>query len=113
MYDDRRLTCACRQFKELNSALNREVAEFERARATGTHVLGGVAPGFRLPRSALEAEAQEYVVGGAYTLGGAGTSNPGDSPEERRRKVLEATMSRLRKEEEELEDRCGTAAGHS
>ncbi|KAM5536586.1 hypothetical protein V8D89_009681 [Ganoderma adspersum] len=100
-------------FKELNSELNREVAEFERARATGTHFLGEKADGVMPPRSALEAEAQEYVVGGAYTLGGVGTSDPGDSQEERRRKVLQATMNRLREEEKELEDRCGTAAGHS
>ena len=79
----------------------------------GTHQLGGVGPTFDGPYSALEAEAQEYIIGGAYTLGGTGTSGTGDSPEERRRKVLEATMNRLRKEEEELEDRCGTAAGHS
>ncbi|TBU34162.1 WLM-domain-containing protein [Dichomitus squalens] len=97
-------------FKELNSTLNKEVAEFERAQAAGAHQLGG--GGFGPPQSALEAEAQEYALGGSYTLGGPGASSPGDSPEERRRKVLEATMNRLRKEEEELEDRCGTA-GHS
>ncbi|KAI8996613.1 WLM-domain-containing protein [Trametes punicea] len=84
-------------FKELNSTLNREVAEFERAQAAGTHHL--TAPGFESPHSALEAEAQEYVLGGgAYTLGAP----------ERRKKILEATMKRLRKEEEELEQRCGT-----
>ncbi|PIL24649.1 hypothetical protein GSI_12533 [Ganoderma sinense ZZ0214-1] len=100
-------------FKELNSQLNRDVAEFERARATGAHILSGRRPEFSHAGSALEAEAQEYVFGGAYTLGGTGTSDLGDSPEERRRKVLEATMNRLREEEKELEDRCGTAAGHS
>ncbi|CDO69781.1 hypothetical protein BN946_scf184766.g26 [Trametes cinnabarina] len=98
-------------FKELNSLLNKEVAEFERAQAAGTHHLSD-ALGLESPHSALEAEAQEYVLGGgAYTLGGSGTSTPTDSPEERRRKVLEATMRRLQKEEEELEQRCGTA-GH-
>ncbi|KAI9062536.1 WLM-domain-containing protein [Trametes sanguinea] len=96
-------------FKELNSLLNKEVAEFERAQAAGTHHLAGT-PGFDSPHSALEAEAQEYVLGGgAYTLGGTGASTSSDSPEERRRKVLEATMRRLQKEEEELEERCGTA----
>ena len=101
------------QFKGLNSQLNREVAEFERARATGTHVLSSRHPEFSHPRSALEAEAQEYVVGGAYTLGGTGAGDSGDSPEQRRRKILEATMNRLQEEEKELEDRCGTATGHS
>ncbi|KAI0738605.1 WLM-domain-containing protein [Daedaleopsis nitida] len=94
-------------FKELNSTLNREVAEFERAEAAGTHIL--TTPGFDSPHSALEAEAHEYVLGGSFTLGGSNAGSAGDSPEERRRKVLEATMTRLRKEEEELEDRCGTA----
>ena len=100
------------QFKELNSTLNREVAAFERARAAGTHTLGG-SPGFGAPESTLEAEAQEHVLGlgGSHVLGGGGASGAGDSPHERRRKVLEAAMARLRKEEEELEDRCGTT-GH-
>ncbi|KAH9913557.1 WLM-domain-containing protein [Epithele typhae] len=97
-------------FKELNSTLNREVAEFERAQAAGTHHLGS-ASSFDGPRPALEAEAQEYSLGGAYALGGSGVSSDTDSPEERRRKMLEATMNRLKKEEEEMEDRCGTA-GH-
>ncbi|RPD52141.1 WLM-domain-containing protein [Lentinus tigrinus ALCF2SS1-7] len=95
-------------FKELNSTLNKEVAEFERAQAAGTHYLGSA--GFDAPQSALEAEAQAYVLGGSRVLGGASTSSATDSPEERRRKVLEATMNRLRKEEQELEDRCGTSA---
>ncbi|KAI0642280.1 WLM-domain-containing protein [Trametes meyenii] len=95
-------------FKELNSTLNREVAEFERAQSAGTHHLTG--EGFEAPHSAFEAEAQAYVLGdSSHTLGGASSSSPDDSPEERRRKVLAATMSRLQKEEEELEQRCGTA----
>ena len=92
------------QFKELNSQLNREIAEFERAQAAGAHSLGGGGATFSgSPDAAVEAEAREHV------LGGSGSSNMANSPEERRRKVLEATMNRLRKEEAELEDRCGTA----
>ncbi|KAI0629385.1 WLM-domain-containing protein [Trametes polyzona] len=98
-------------FKELNSILNKEVAEFERALAAGTHHLAG--EGFEIPHSALEAEAQEYVLGGgSHTLGGPALSSAPDSPEERRRRILDATMRRLQKEEEELEQRCGTAAEH-
>ena len=93
------------QFKELNSTLNKEVAEFERAQAAGTHHLAG--PGFESPHSALEAEAQEYVLGG----GGISAASASDTPEERRRKILDATMRRLQREEEELEQRCGTE-GH-
>ncbi|KAH9893440.1 WLM-domain-containing protein [Cubamyces lactineus] len=97
-------------FKELNSTLNKEVAEFERAQAAGTHHLAG--PGFEYPHTALEAEAQEYVLGGdAQTLGGMGAATASDTPEERRRRILDATMRRLQKEEEELEQRCGTE-GH-
>ncbi|KAI0832090.1 WLM-domain-containing protein [Trametes gibbosa] len=92
-------------FKELNSTLNKEVAEFERAKATGTHHLTG--DGFEPVYSALEAEAQEYVLGG----GGQTPGSINDSPEERRKRVLAATMRRLQKEEEELEQQCGTSAG--
>lgn len=89
----------------MNSRLNHEVADFERAQAAGTHHLG-VGGDLYEPSSELEAEAHGYVLGGAV-----GTSGPvlDDSREERRRRVLEATMGRLRKEEEELERSCGTS----
>ena len=55
--------------------------------------------------SELEAEAQAYVLGGS----GAPLSGlQSESAEDRRRRVLEATMNRLRKEEEEIEHSCGT-----
>lgn len=97
------------QFKEMNSQLNREVADFERNSAEGTHYLTGSGDAYH-PSSELEAEAQSYILGGGpQTLGGSGASGD-DSREDRRRRVLEATMKRLQKEEEELEERCGTAA---
>ena len=55
------------------------------------------------PSSELEAEAHVHI------LGGGGMSSLDESREDRRRRVLEATMKRLRKEEEELEQSCGTA----
>lgn len=64
------------------------------------------------PSSDLEAEAQTHVLG-SRTLGGSIVSLSADSPEERRRRVLEATMRRLQKEEEELEQSCGTAGPSS
>jgi len=94
-------------FKELNSTLNRQVAEFERAAAAGTHHLGGTDDVYE-PASELEAEAHAHVLGGGAVSSGSGVLDD-DSREERRRRVLEATMSRLRKEEEELEQSCGTA----
>ncbi|KAI5829098.1 WLM-domain-containing protein [Schizophyllum commune Tattone D] len=91
-------------FKELNSLLNREVAQFEISRADGAHRLGG-AGDFYQPSSELEAEAQAYVLGGKT---GSTTPLPNETPEQRRERMLQATMSRLKKEEEELERSCGT-----
>ena len=96
------------QFKELNSKLNREVAEFERSAAEGTHTLSGWSPGdIYMPSSEVEADTQ-YVLGKDSQ---PSASTVDESMEERRRKVLEATMNRLRKEEEELEHCCGTGQG--
>ncbi|KAF5362247.1 hypothetical protein D9756_002219 [Leucocoprinus leucothites] len=95
-------------FKELNSKLNREVTQFERAQASGTHHLTSSADphGIYQPASSeLEAEAQAYVLGGPSTSTAA---LAGDSREDMRRRMLEATINRLRKEEEELEMSCGT-----
>jgi hypothetical protein len=91
------------QFKELNSKLNKEVAEFERSTSEGTHLMdsGDVYE----PSLEHEVEAHAHVLGGS----GIASVSLNESREDRRRKVLEATMSRLRKEEEELEQSCGTA----
>ncbi|KAK1231892.1 hypothetical protein PQX77_004983 [Marasmius sp. AFHP31] len=88
-------------FKELNSQLNREVAEYERSVSTGTH--GLVDGDVYEPSSQLEAEARTYVLGGSSASGGS------DSREARRQRMLDAAMARLRKEEEEIEGSCGTA----
>jgi hypothetical protein len=46
----------------------------------------------------------------AHVLGGSATAPLiNESVAERRQRIIEATMNRLRKEEEELEDSCGTA----
>ncbi|KAJ7119605.1 WLM domain-containing protein [Mycena epipterygia] len=91
-------------FKELNSQLNREVAEFERAAAEGTH---------RLQEGDMyEPDALENAALTSHVLGGTSRSRnslPADSVEERRRRMLEAALNRLQKEEEELENSCGTA----
>ncbi|TFY68846.1 hypothetical protein EVJ58_g763 [Rhodofomes roseus] len=101
-------------FKEMNSRLNREVAEFERAAAEGTHHLTGSGDAYQ-PTSELEAEAQTYILGGGQQTLGVSVPIVADdeSREERRRRLLDATMKRLQKEEEELEERCGTAASSS
>jgi hypothetical protein len=92
------------QFKELNSKLNKEVAEFERSTSEGTHDL---MDGGDVYEPSLEHEAEAH----AHILGGSGIASIplNESREDRRQRVLEATISRLRREEEELEQSCGTA----
>lgn len=73
----------------------------------GTHYLSGHGDTYQ-PSSELEAEAQSYILGGTdSSFVGAALD---ESREERRRRVLEATMARLRKEDEELENSCGTSS---
>ncbi|KAJ7076388.1 WLM-domain-containing protein [Mycena belliarum] len=91
-------------FKELNSQLNREVAEFERATAAGTHRLQA---GDMYEPEALEDDAlTSHVLGGSSR---SRNSSEPDSVDERRRRMLEAALNRLHMEEEELEGSCGTA----
>lgn len=97
-------------FKTLNSRLNKDVADFERAQREGAHTLSGTGDVYTptAPTPDLESEAQAYILGG---LSPAGPIS--DTREERRRRALDAAINRLRKEEEELEQSCGTAGpGH-
>ncbi|KAM6497293.1 hypothetical protein JOM56_007766 [Amanita muscaria] len=55
-----------RQFKQLNSTLNREVAEFERAATRGTHSFSEVGEVYE-PSSELEVEAHVHVLGGGVS----------------------------------------------
>ena len=79
--------------------------------AQGTHSLGGTSEDVYESSSQIEAEAQEYLLGGgSHVLGGIPSPASGtESIEERRRRILDATVSRLKKEEEELEQSCGSA----
>jgi hypothetical protein len=56
-----------------------------------------------------EPEALENDALTSHVLGGGSRSSNSDSVEERRRRMLAAALSRLQKEEEELENSCGTA----
>ena len=92
------------QFKELNSKLNREVAQYEASVRQGTHTFGS--GGTYEPGSAdaeMEAEATVHVLGGSSTASSVDLSR-----EERRQRVLDATLNRLKAEEAEIEDKCGT-----
>ena len=56
------------------------------------------------PHSAkLEVQTQAHALGGS---GPAPVSS--ESVEERRRRILQATLNRLEQEEQEIEDSCGT-----
>lgn len=63
-----------------------------------------------MPPSELEAEAQGHVLGAGDSINTAQPPSIGDSREEMRRRILDATMERIRKDEEELEHRCGTTS---
>ena len=92
------------QFKELNSKLNREVLEYERSVIEGARTLSG-AP---LSATTWGASPEQEAESQAYVLGGSGGSSFEDSVEDRRQRILNATMNLLQKEEEELEHSCGT-----
>ncbi|THH11276.1 hypothetical protein EW145_g757 [Phellinidium pouzarii] len=97
-------------FKALNSLLNKEVADFEHAQRTGAHTLGGNGPVYTPSASTrdleIESEAQGHILGGS-------SPSVNDTREERRRRALDAAVNRLRREEAELEQSCGTAGpGH-
>jgi len=90
-------------FKTLNSTLNREVAEYERSVVRGTNRL--VERGDVHDPVEAEAEAHVHVLGGMMNLSSSSSS---ESPEERRRRILDATIARLKKEDEEIDNSCGT-----
>ncbi|KAH9479215.1 DNA-dependent metalloprotease WSS1-like protein 2 [Psilocybe cubensis] len=104
-------------FKALNSKLNREVAEYERAVAQGTHYLSGRPGEVYEPAAELEAEARAYTLGGGASSSRAVSDSMAafdvETQEERRMRVLAATMNRLRKEEEDIEHSCGTGKGRA
>ena len=76
-----------------------------------THTLLGPGAVYQ-PSSAggtdLITEATAHVLGGSD---GPGAS--GDTPEARRAQVLEAAMKRLKEQEKEIEDMCGSAGSQA
>jgi len=99
-------------FKTLNSRLNREVEAYERSVKAGTHTLSGLGSGDyyepedhpAIGSSFTDAEVHSRVLGG----GGGGASTLTGSREEMRQKALEAAMRRIRLQEEEIEQMCGS-----
>jgi len=87
------------KFKEPNFKLNREVLEFERRAHDGTPTLMGDSIAYERPSVGLEVvETQAHVLGASEPVPASD-----ESVEERRRRILEATLNLL-KEEEEIED---------
>ncbi len=90
----------------MNSQLNKEVSDFERAAREGAHRLGGDVAVYTPLSLDVDSEAHEYILG---TAGGQPRETLINTAEERRRHALEAAVSRLRLEEAEVENSCGTA----
>ncbi|EPQ27633.1 uncharacterized protein PFL1_04771 [Pseudozyma flocculosa PF-1] len=103
-------------FKTFNSELNAQIAGFEQRKAEGTHAL--------VEGDAYDPDAAAMAVPGGDGGGGAaggrrlgsgsgsGSSDANGGPtsvKERRQRILEATMRRLEKEEQEIEESCGSA----
>ncbi|KIY68030.1 WLM-domain-containing protein [Cylindrobasidium torrendii FP15055 ss-10] len=78
-------------FKELNSKLNREVAEFERSRDIGKHSLSNYTGEAYEPPVEAERQARAEALGGAN----AQAADPNESPDNRRQRILDAVMSRM------------------
>ncbi|CBQ71584.1 conserved hypothetical protein [Sporisorium reilianum SRZ2] len=97
------------EFKILNSELNAQIEAFERAQQQGAHSL---VEGDVYEPSAPALSAGSADGGGGHRLGGGSTSSAGgeSSAEERRQRILAATMRRLEREEQEIEQSCGSAA---
>ncbi|GAC95009.1 hypothetical protein PHSY_002582 [Pseudozyma hubeiensis SY62] len=94
------------EFKILNSELNAQIEAFERAQQDGTHSL--------VEGDVYEPSAPALSSGlsGGHRLGGStgGSVASGDA-DDRRQRILAATMRRLEREEQEIEQSCGSAAG--
>lgn len=93
------------EFKMLNSELNAQIEAFERAQQDGTHSL--------VEGDVYEPTAPALSAGGrtGQRLGGSTVdSGTAGSAEERRQRILAAAMRRLEREEQEIEQSCGSAA---
>ena len=85
--------------------MNREVAAFELEAKNGAHSLSGYSGPTFDRGSTIEDEALVH----AHVLGGGGSSGEVlDGREAMRARVLDASLRRLRLEEQEIEDRCGS-----
>ncbi|SAM86477.1 uncharacterized protein UBRO_08942 [Ustilago bromivora] len=95
------------EFKMLNSELNAQIEAFQKGQQDGSHKL--------VEGDVYEPSAPALSSGissGGHRLGGSTKSASRDAvtAEERRQRILMATMRRLKREEQEIEQSCGSAA---
>lgn len=90
------------EFKILNSELNAQMEAFERDKLNGTHSL--IDSDVYEPPEPSGAEEPA-----AYVLGGVGSKGPEDR-NNRRQRILMATMKRLEKAEADIERGCGSGS---
>lgn len=97
------------EFKILNSELNAQIEAFEKSKQDGTHKL--VEGDVYEPSAPTLSSGISSSGGSGHRLGGAANGG-GDAvtAEERRQRILMATMRRLEREEQEIEQSCGSAA---
>ncbi len=100
------------EFKILNSELNAQIEAFERSKQDGTHALvEGEVYEPSAPSLGSSAASGGHRLGGGQVLGGpSASSSQAASADERRQRILMATMRRLEREEQEIEQSCGSAA---
>ncbi|CAO1615792.1 unnamed protein product [Sympodiomycopsis kandeliae] len=95
------------EFKILNSKLNAELAAYEKNVKEGTHSL------HQGDMYVPAAEEESHTSQHQHVLGGSGLSSGPTSSEQRRQEVLQATLKRLSKLEEEIEVGCGSGQSPS
>lgn len=88
--------------------MNREVVQYEKSASEGTHYLSGGGDVYE-PSSDSGVDALRTAFSGTHILGGTSDPSSRYSKEDQRKRMLEAATSRLRREEEELEQSCGTS----
>lgn len=93
-------------FKNMNSLLNKEVAQYEATVKAGTHTLIDTASVYPGSAASLQENFVGGMIGGTNILGGESTAP--STAEERRALMVQAAMRRFEEEESEIEDRCAT-----
>lgn len=97
------------EFKILNSELNAQIEAFEKGKQDSTHRL--IQGDVYEPSAPTLSSGVSSSSGGGHRLGGT-ANGVGETvtAQERRQRILMATMRRLEREEQEIEQSCASAA---